>query len=963
MMVSLVVVLALLGGTMPLVGGATVPGSGSVSGTSSPPMVPSVAGPPAGFPTPASGVLTALTPTPSAPDIDPGQYIFLTANATGGTPPYNYTWYSGTFSQCGNSGDTTFVGYGTKLNVSSTSGSLYYCYTATDNATPKDSAMPATAALVWVENPLAAGPVTPSSPTIDSGRTVTLASNPGGGTHSYTVTWYSSGPGSSACTLTELGTGATWPATPTGNTSYCYSVTDTSVGTPTALAFSAADLVTVDPQFSPGTVQPLSPVLDKGQSIVLTASPSGGTGPGTYTVHWYSGTSTTCPSGMTVVGTNSTAYTATPTQTTNYCYGVTDASYASAAAYSPIDTVKVNAPLVANAPKPGSPSIDLGQTITLSVNLTAGSGTPSYSYAWYTGDFVNCSATNPSLIPGQTNATLVDTPASSSYICYSVTDNATKPVVAFSPGDLVTVNPALGGGAVSPVTPTIDDGQKVVLTANPVGGTPPYTYTWFSGGNSTCAGDTTSTLTGRTVSVSPTSSAYYCYAVSDASKGKPAPTGVFSSTDFVSVDSALSAGSPTPAAPTIDGGQTVVLSAHPAGGTPVYTYQWEAPCGTPISGATGPTYAASPTTNTSYCYTLSDGSANPPTKISASDTVLVNPAVKASPVTPLTPSIDLGQNITLSAAASGGKPPYTYQWFSGRSATCAGDTTLLGTAKTQTISPVSSTYYCYNVSDSLLLPGYSVSPAVLVTVNHILVAGAVTSNTTVLDFGQSAVLLSNPSSGTKAYHVQWYSGSSSNCSMDLTKLAGATAATLTVKPSAGSSYYCYVAGDASVGTPAANTTSPAYQLTVNPTLVIHGILPASPTINQSQLLLLQANVTGGTPPLTYAWYYTTGKICSAANATKVRGDDGPTLETAPGSTTRYCFIVADSSTGTPAVSLLSGWDLVSVSVPPAPTFLGLPVVEGYIVLAVLVAVFALIGLAVFLRIRRGRRQGPAGDFL
>jgi hypothetical protein len=78
----------------------------------------------------------------------------------------------------------------------------------------------------------------------------------------------------------------------------------------------------------------------------------------------------------------------------------------------------------------------------------------------------------------------------------------------------------------------------------------------------------------------------------------------------------------------------------------------------------------------------------------------VVPVLTAGAITPSAPTIDNGQSVTLKSHASGGIGPYTYQWYSGFSAKCSSDTTKLGTASTQSVSPASSTYYCYSVTDT-----------------------------------------------------------------------------------------------------------------------------------------------------------------------------------------------------------------------------------------------------------------------
>jgi hypothetical protein len=910
-------------------------------------------------PPPASPLVTP-TPTPSTPSLDSGpqgQWIYLSASPGGGTPPYTVVWYSGFFPQC--SGDNISMGAGPQLNVSYTLGSRYYCYVANDSGSPQQVSSPVYAALVSVNTALVAGAITPAAVTIDSGNSVTLTSHPGGGTPPYTVSWYASSTGSPSCDLTSAGSGSTLRVSPITNTTYCYSVTDTSAGSPLESPYSSAAAVNVDPALQPGPVTPASPSIDPGQSVVLNAAPSGGTGAGTYKIQWYSGSSSTCSASMTPVGTNATTYTATPAATTNVCYAVTDASYGATPVFSPVDPVKVGSKLTPAPIRPSPVGVDLGQTVTLTLGGATG-GIAPYSYAWYTSYYASCAGATQ--IPGQTGTTFTEIPGLTMYVCYSATDSAVSPVTAFSAGDLVTVNPVLTAGSPSPVTPTLDAGQSLTLTASASGGTAPYSYTWYSGTNSTCAGDTLQIGTGATTSVAPASPTYYCYKVTDASPGTPAQSAL-SPTDLVTVNVRLLAGSPTPGAPTIDSGQNVTLTANPTGGTPVWSFQWlsgsGSTCATVIPGATQPTYLAVPTTTTTYCYKVTDGSANPPTVTSTPDVVTVQPTLQPGAITPAGPAIDAGQSVTLTAAAVGGKPPYSYQWYSGSSTICASDTTPLGTASTQVVSPLATTDYCYRVSDSLANPANMLSAVDVVTVAPALVAGAIRSNATVIDVGQAAVLTANASGGTLPYSYQWFNGTSSNCSQDTTPVKG-TLATVAVHPTL-STYFCYVLKDASKGTPSALQPSPTYRITISPRFVNGNLNPTTPAINLGQSVTLFANVTGGTPPFTYAWF--AGQSSGCTNDTRVPNAVGTRLNVSPRQSTYYCLEVNDSSTGTPAGSSFTPADQVVVNVPPGPTLLGLPEEQGLILVGALGAIVALIGFYVYWRGRRRKRGGPATDFL
>lgn len=945
------------------------------------------AGPSAGVPlapgtplvpalTPAAGSLAAGAVSPASARIDPGETVTLSASASGGTSPYEFDWYSGTFPQCSGDVETgTSLGSGREVNVSSAAPSAYYCYTVTDSEVPPASSTPSAAALVTVNATLVAGAAGPGPLTIDAGKALTLTSAPSGGVPPYVVNWFSNATGSSSCLIAAVGSGSTVSVTPSQNTSYCYVLTDTSVGTPAASAQSAPLAITVDPKLVAGAIAPAGPTIDSGRSVVLTAAPSGGAGAGSYTLQWYAGTSTSCPTGK-AVGPNSATYSLPAlTSTTQYCYSVVDTSYGSTATYSAVDTVTVKGSLTAGPVTPTSPGVDLGQTITLTA--AAGSGDPPYSYQWYYSTYPTCSATTATPIVGQYNNTYTFVPGTSEYLCYAASDNSTGPPTVFSPGDLLTVNAPPVANAISPLTPTLDAGQHVHLTANPADGTPAYVYSWYDGLNSSCAGDLVNKLTNTTSSiwVAPTSPTYYCYEVADSSKGTPAMV-AYSSTDYVAVNLALVANPITPTAPTIDSGQSLILTSNAVGGTPVYAYLWYSGSGCKqlVAGQTNATVEVEPTSNTTYCYSVSDGSANPPTKLSAADAVVVESALLPGAVTPLAPSLDSGQKISLNATPTGGKPPYSYVWYNGSSPTCADDTNVVGAARNLVLSPTASMYLCYGVTDSLATPAHVNSTAALLTVNPALAPGPITSASAVIDKGQSAQLFATPTDGTPTYREEWYTGTSSNCSNDTTKVSATTGspANITVSPATlGAVYYCFTVLDSSSGYPSRTLVSASYAVTVDAALVIGAPIPLIgqvPTpgpisITRGQDVVLVANVSGGTPPVSYAWYESPTSKCSAASS-KVLGADLSTYNFTPTASAYYCVGVTDQSTGSPATPYFSPAEQVTVNPPPGPSFLGFPAVEGYEILGGLLGFFALIGFLVYLRVRgeRGRR-GPHSDFL
>ncbi len=105
-----------------------------------------------------------------------------------------------------------------------------------------------------------------------------------------------------------------------------------------------------------------------------------------------------------------------------------------------------------------------------------------------------------------------------------------------------------------------------------------------------------------------------------------------------------------PTGATIDNGQSDTLSVTAADGTPGYTYQWyTGTSGTttsPISGATGSSYVAAPTSTTNYWVRVTDSAGA--SIDSSTATVTVNPALSLSPALPAG-AVGVGYNQTIAA--------------------------------------------------------------------------------------------------------------------------------------------------------------------------------------------------------------------------------------------------------------------------------------------------------------------------
>src|SRR5207249_238664 len=651
---------------------------------------------------------------------------------------------------------------------------------------------------------------------------------------------------------------------------YSYRVTDGSIGGPTASATSVTDLVAVSPALVADAMAPPSPSIDNGQSIAFTAKPSGGSGP--YSYQWYSDGTCTVP----IPSATSSTYTASPSSTTSYAYKVSDSAYSPSSVCSQGNTVTVNSALIAGPISPLNPTIDNGQTITLTSH--ASGGTPSLSYQWYLDGTCGTS------ILGANLSTYTTSPTVTGIYSYKVADSALSPSSQCSVQDTVTVASVLAAGAVTPVSPKIDNGQSITLTANPSGGVTPYAYQWYSDGTCTSA---ISIAVSSTYNASPTATTTYSYKVTDSAYS---PFSVCSPSNSVTVNSALVAGAVTPSSPTIDSGQLITLIAHASGGTPPLSYQWysDGTCTVAIPGATSSTYSVTLSATTTFSYRTTDLSQGSPlgSPCSPGDTVTVNALLISGPITPSGQTINNGQPITLTSAPSGGTRPYSYQWYS--SSACPSGSIITGAAASALVdSPSSTTTYSYKVTDSSYSPASQCSSGDTVKVNPILAARAITPTNPTIDAGQQIVLTSQASGGTQPFSYQWYSDAS--CT---TAIIGETQQTYLASPIATTIYSYKVTDSANLPV---SECSPGDTVTVSTQLVSGSPTPTSPAVDIGQSLTLTANPSGGTAPYHYRWYSSTSSACPAGASFGTSG----TLLVTPTTNTYYCYTVTDSSTGNP----------------------------------------------------------------
>ncbi len=480
-----------------------------------------------------------------------------------------------------------------------------------------------------------------------------------------------------------------------------------------------------------------------------------------------------------------------------------------------------------------------------------------------------------------------------------------------SSGSSIVVTPKTLTASASPNTRTADQGQAITLTASAGGGLAPFSYQWYndSTGTPVAIGGATSDTLSENAGATGTFSYYVVITDSYSERAK-------SNSAAVTVNPTLSAGSIAPGSPAVDSGQSITFTANPSGGTPAYSYQWYSgnPCNKAVAGATSSTYSPSPKNNDDYCVAVSDSASVPSSQTSPGAEVKVNkpPKVAASPKSDK--SIDLGEDIQISASASDGTGQFSYAWTAAGS--CPGFSDP-GDIASFVYAPTGATSNCvFDVSvtdtgtDAAAYPAATASDSTgTIAVNSALKTPSITPSSATIDEGQSVLLsASTDNGGSKQYTYQWQvngadAGGNSNTFLfegnDSTLGSSPDSVTVTI----------YDSGSSHGALHSKSYTSLPTLISVSPALDVSASTNTSLVLSGDSIEI-DANVEGGTAPYAYQWYNDTGGAQEA-----ISGATSSSLSFVAGSTGNFLYsLVATDSSYSP---LSASTQNVLVSVYPA----------------------------------------------
>ena len=794
-----------------------------------------------------------------------------TVTAAGGTSPYTYLWNDPAPAQTTATATTLTVGT--------------WSVTVTDFI-----GCQATASVTITQPTALTSSITAqTNVSCNGGANATATVSASGGTIGYTYLWNDPAPAQTTATAAAL-TNGTWSVT-VSDANLCTSVSTVTITQPPVLVATISAQTNV--------------TCNGGANGTATVLGSGGT-PG-YTYNWSNSQSAATASGLSAAtyqvtvtdlqgctatnavtitqlpivtstissqtnvscngGTNGTAtvtaggglpsYTylwndPAPAQTTPIATALTDGTWSvtvsDANLCTAVTTVTITQPLVVTATISAQTNISCNGGTNGAATVTAGGGTPGFTYLW----------NDPA--PAQTIATATDLTAGT----WTVTVSDVNLCTAIA-SVTITQPTVLASSISSQTNVSCNGGSNGTAIVSATGGTTGYTYLW----NDPAPAQTTATattLTNGTWSVT-VSDANLCTSVSTVTITEPpALTASIVGTNVL-----------------CNGGTTGSADLTVGGGSPGYTYNWSNTLATQdLSGLTSGTYNVTVTDNLGCSIT--------------SSVVISQPTAVTVAITSNIGTTGFGLcDGSATAAGSSGTPGYTYLWNDPApaqttptaSALCAGTytvtvTDLNGCTATTTVTIVEPNALTVTITSTVNVLCNGVCSGTATSS----VSGGVGPYTYLWPSGQTTVTGTSLCAGSYVVTVSDNNGITGTATAVITQPSvvtssigsqtnvscnGGSNGTATVAAGGGTAPYTYLWNDpapAQTTSTATTLTNGSWSVTVSDV----NLCTSVSTVTMTQPVLLTANIVGtnilcnglltgaadltvlgGTSPFTYSW--------------------------------------------------------------------------------------------------------------
>jgi hypothetical protein len=472
--------------------------------------------------------------------------------------------------------------------------------------------------------------------------------------------------------------------------------------------------------------------------------------------------------------------------------------------------------------QPVSATVTQGATVTFSVSAT---GSDPLSFQW---------KKNGTAVTGTGSSVLQITSAQAADAgTYLVVVSNSVGSATSNPATLV-VNPPPLTISAQPASLAVTVGQPAIFSVTVSGGTAPFAYQWKKNGNAVGTSSSTFSIAGCQFG----DAAAYTVTVTDSA---PTPQTVSSASAILMVNPPALAIGTQPASQAVTLGQNASFTIVASGGTPPCAYQWRK--GAVNLGSNSPSLALSNVQFSdagTYAVTVTDASPTPQSVTSIGAVLTVNPTGLAIATQPTTQTVTVGQPVSFAVAASGGTPPYAYQWKKGTQNIGVNTPTL----NIPSVQMSDAGTYTVVVTDNSPTRQSTTSNAATLTVNPtpLLIISQPASATVAV--GASASFTVAVSGGTAPYTYQWKKGGANTGS------GGATLGISNAQLTDAGTFFVTVTDSSPTPQTVISATATLTVTTVPPSITTQ---PANQTVAVGSTATFSVVATG-TAPMTYQWY-------------------------------------------------------------------------------------------------------------